>query len=66
MGATGAAGRDEDERFEDQMNTVSPLVTLWVDAAERQILRYEFRNVEMGFLPAQWLVRLDGIRVTCR
>lgn len=58
-----AAGRDEDERLEDQMNKVS-LVTLWVAAAERQILRYEFRNIEMDFLPAQWLVRLDGIRAT--
>jgi hypothetical protein len=55
--------QDEDETFENQMNKVS-LVTLWVDPAEHQILRYEFRNIEMDFLPARWLVRIDGLRAT--
>ncbi len=50
-------------RFEDQMNKVS-LVTLWVDPAAHQILRYEFENIDMDFLPAPSLLRLDGMRAT--
>ena len=45
------------------MNKVS-LVTLWVDPAEHQILRYEFRNIDMDFLPGRSLVRIDGMRAT--
>ena len=45
------------------MNKTS-LVTLWVDPAERQILRYEFRNIDMDFIPARWLVRFDSMRAT--
>mgnify|MGYP003575817334 FL=1 len=42
----------------------SPLVTLWVDPAEHQILRYEFRNIDMDFLPGRRLVRIDGLTAT--
>jgi len=55
-------GKAEDE-FEQAMNKTS-LVTLWVDPAERQILRYEFRNIDMDFLPARWLVRFNSMRAT--
>ncbi len=51
---------DEDERFDRQMNKVS-LVTLWVLREERQILRYVFDNVDMGFLPGRSVVRVDGL-----
>ena len=55
---------DQVEReSENGMNKTS-LVTLWVDPAERQILRYEFRNVDMDFLPARWLVRINSMRAT--
>ena len=57
------ATKDDDDKFEDMMNKTS-LVTLWVDPAERQILRYEFRNVDMDFLPARWLVRINSMRAT--
>ena len=53
---------NEDE-FEDAMNKVS-LVTLWVDPAEQQILRYEFRNIDMDFLPGRTFVQIDGMRAT--
>jgi hypothetical protein len=53
---------DHGKRFERAMNETS-LVTLWVDPAEHQILRYEFRNVDMDFLPARWLVRVDSTRI---
>src|SRR4029078_275626 len=40
------------------------LVTLWVDPAEHQIVKYTFDNVWMDFLPAGWLVKIDDIRAS--
>ena len=51
------------EEIEEKMNKVA-LVTLWVDPAENQILRYEFRNIDMDFLPARQLVQIDGLTAT--
>jgi hypothetical protein len=68
-GANGERRRDSgddddfDEKFEAKMNK-SSLVTLWVDPAEQQILRYEFRNIDMDFLPARRIVRIDGLTAT--
>ena len=53
--------REDD--FDASMNKVS-LVTLWVDPAERQILRYEFRIMDMDFLPGSAIVRINGTRAT--
>ena len=53
----------QEDDFEASMNKVS-LVTLWVDAAERQVLRYEFRIQDMDFLPGSALVRVNGTRAT--
>jgi hypothetical protein len=58
-----AKDREEDEEYERQLNKVA-LVTLWIDPAEHQIVRYTFDNVDFGFLPGRWLVRLDEIRVS--
>jgi hypothetical protein len=55
--------KGDTKHFERAINETS-LVTLWLDPAEHQILRYEFRNVDMDFLPARWLVRVDSTRVT--
>jgi hypothetical protein len=52
-----------EEDFEAHMNKVS-LVTLWIDPAEQQILRYEFRIMDMDFLPGRAIVRVDGVRAT--
>jgi hypothetical protein len=52
-----------EDRFEEQMNKVS-LVTLWVDPEAQQILRFEFRNIDMDFLPIPSLIRVDGMRAT--
>jgi hypothetical protein len=50
---------DEFERdIEQKMNKVS-LVTLWVDPAEKQILKYEFRFQDLDFLPGRTLVRFE-------
>jgi hypothetical protein len=56
-------GKPDEEEFEEQMNKVS-LVTLWVDPAEHQILRYEFRNIDMDFLPGRRIIQIDGMRAT--
>jgi hypothetical protein len=55
--------RQRDQDVERKMNKVS-LVTLWVDPAQFQIVRYEFRNIDTDFLPAQWFVQLDGLTAT--
>ena len=54
-----------EERIQRGMNKVS-LVTLWVDPAARQILQYEFKNVDADFLPARWLLRLDEMSASMR
>jgi len=46
-----------------QMNKTS-LVTLWVDPAEHQIVKYDFSNVWMDFLPAGWLLRVDHLKAS--
>ena len=52
-----------EQRIERQMNKTA-LVTLWVDPAEHQIVKYTFDNVWMDFLPAAWLVKVDDIRAS--
>lgn len=37
------------------------LVTLWIDPAEQQIVRFTFDNIGFEFLPLRWLIRLDGL-----
>jgi hypothetical protein len=55
--------KDFDAMLERMMNDVS-LVTLWVDPASSQIVKYTFDNVSLDFLPAAWLVRLSGLRAS--
>jgi hypothetical protein len=40
------------------------VVTLWVDPAESQIVKYTFDNVGLGFLPGRWIVRFDDLRAS--
>ena len=37
------------------------LVTLWIDPAEQQIVRFTFDNIGFEFLPLRWLIRLDAL-----
>jgi hypothetical protein len=46
--------------IETKMNK-SAQVTLWVDPVERQILKYDFANVDLEFLPGRFMVRIDGM-----
>ena len=54
---------DDDERIEQALNKVT-LVTLWVDAAVGQVVRYTFDNVDFNFLPGRSFVRLDAAKAT--
>ena len=51
---------DDDDREGAAMDRTS-LVTLWVDPARHQIVRYTFDNVGFDFLPGRWLLRLDDL-----
>lgn len=51
------------DRIERALNKVS-LVTLWVDPAVNQIVRYTFDNVDFNFLPGRSLVRVDTATAT--
>jgi hypothetical protein len=54
---------DREATFERMMNKVS-LVTLWVEPASHQIVKYTFDNVNLDFLPAAWLLRLTDLQAT--
>ena len=45
------------------MNKVA-LITLWVEPASHQIVKYTYDNVALDFLPAQWLVHVDDVRAS--
>jgi hypothetical protein len=51
--------RKRDQDVEAKMNKVA-LVTLWIDPALHQILKYDFQNMELDFLPGRSIVRVDG------
>jgi hypothetical protein len=53
--------RKRDSDIEAKMNKVA-LVTLWIDPAEHQILKYEFHNLPLDFMPGRSIVRLDGFQ----
>ena len=56
------AQRQQDE-IDRKMDKTSQ-VTLWVDPATHQIVKYTFDNVWLDFLPAGWLVKVDDIRAS--
>ena len=65
-GGSGGAkppGPNNDDEFERKMDKTSQ-VTLWVDPASKQIVKYTFDNVWMDFLPAGWLVKVDDLRAS--
>jgi hypothetical protein len=55
--------RTTEEAIDRKMNKTA-MVTLWIDAAEFQIVKYTFDNVWMDFLPGAWLVRVDDIHAS--
>ena len=67
VGRTDGDGDSEaaaaDRNTAAAMNKTS-LVTLWIDPAEHQVVRYTFDNLGFDFLPGRWLVRLDDLTAT--
>ena len=63
--AEGLVNRHEDREaaMERLMNKAS-VVTLWVARESRQIVNYTFDNVNLDFLPASWLLRVNDIKAT--
>jgi hypothetical protein len=49
-----------DAEFRRLMNKTA-LVTLWIEPAAHQIVKYTFDNVALDFLPAQWLLQIDDL-----
>jgi hypothetical protein len=57
-------GDAKDQAYEAElqrlMNKVA-LVTLWIEPKTHQIVKYEFKNLPMDFLPGSWLVHIDEL-----
>lgn len=54
-------GDNYDAAMEQMLNKVS-VVTLWIEPEAHQIVKYQFDNVNVDFLPAAWLVRLTDLK----
>jgi hypothetical protein len=52
--------REFEKRLEHQFNKVA-LITLWIEPDAHQIVKYEFMNVGLDFLPGRSLVRVDDV-----
>ena len=62
-----AKQREKQQQREDDIDrkmNKSSQVTLWVDPASHQIVKYTFDNVWLDFLPAGWIVRVDDLRAS--
>jgi hypothetical protein len=55
-----AEDKARDAEFRRLMNKVA-LVTLWVDPAQHQIVKYTFDNIGFEFLPGQWLIHVEDV-----
>ncbi len=49
--------------LEKMLNKVS-IVTLWIEPSTHQIVKYDFNNVNLDFLPGAWLVRLTDAKAS--
>lgn len=60
--------RSEKEEHEEAelrrvMNKVA-LITIWIEPASHQIVKYTFDNVDFDFLPGAWLVKVDTVNAS--
>jgi len=53
--------KDYEAAIDRKMNKTSQ-ITMWIDPATHQIVKYTFDNVWLDFLPVGWLVRIDDLR----
>lgn len=54
---------NEEAMLEQMLNKVS-LVTLWIEPSAHQIVKYDFTNVNLDFLPGAWFVRLTDAKAS--
>ena len=52
-----------DDEIDEAFNKTT-LATLWIDPEEYQIVKYEFDNVGLEFLPFRWLVRVEDLKAS--
>lgn len=56
--------RDQERSFDAEMRRLmnkASKVTLWIEPASHQILKYTFDDLGWDFFPGQWLARVDGV-----
>jgi hypothetical protein len=56
---------DKEKQFEAEIQykmDKTSQITLWVDPATHQIVKYTFDNVWLDFLPAGWLLKMDDLK----
>jgi hypothetical protein len=56
-------GDQMEQEIERAMNKVT-LITMWIDPAEYQIVRFTFDNVDFNFLPGRAIVRVDEAKAS--
>jgi hypothetical protein len=60
-----ASKRKQDlEKTMDHLMNKNSKVTLWVEPKAKQIVKYVFDNVQMDFLPAAWLLRMEELKAS--
>jgi hypothetical protein len=58
-----ARERQQEADLRRLMNKVA-LITLWIEPASHQIVKYTFDNIDFDFLPGAWLVKVDTIKAS--
>jgi hypothetical protein len=61
--ARSAKDKKSQDDIDRKMNKTSQ-ITLWVDPATHQIVKYTFDNVWLDFLPAGWLFKVDDVKAS--
>src|SRR5437588_4257952 len=61
--ADSKSDKSWDEQMDRLMNKVS-LVTLWVEPAQHQIVKFTFDNAGLDFLPLAWLARIGELKAS--
>jgi hypothetical protein len=61
--STSDKDRQSDAQLMRLMNKTSR-VTLWIEPASQQILKYTFDDLGWDFFPGQWLVKMDDVTAT--
>jgi len=59
----GSKEANQQSEMRRLMNKVA-LITLWIEPASHQIVKYTFDNVDFGFLPGQWLVKVNTAKAS--